>query len=37
MLITVIDDRSHLTCHLQSYLVETGENLIHALTQAFMK
>jgi putative transposase len=33
----VLDDRSRLCCHLQWYLAETAENLIHALTQAFHK
>jgi transposase InsO family protein len=33
----VLDDRSRLCCHLQWYLTETAEDLIHALTQAFCK
>jgi putative transposase len=33
----VIDDRSRLCCHLQWYLGETAQNLIHGLTQAFCK
>jgi transposase InsO family protein len=33
----VIDDRSRLVCHLQWYLDETAQSLIHALCQAFMK
>jgi putative transposase len=37
MLLGVIDDRSRLVCHLQWYLDETAESLIHALCQAFMK
>jgi putative transposase len=37
MLMGVIDDRSRLVCHLQWYLNETTESLIHALCQAFMK
>lgn len=37
MLMGVIDDRSRLVCHLQWYLDETAESLIHALRQAFMK
>jgi transposase InsO family protein len=37
MLLGVIDDRSRLVCHLQWYLDETTESLIHALSQAFMK
>lgn len=30
-------DRSRLLCHLQEYLEETAERLVHGLTQAFMK
>lgn len=37
MLMCVIDDRSRVVCHLQWYLDETAESLIHALIQAFMK
>lgn len=37
MLLGVIDDRSRLVCHLQWYLDETAESLIHSLCQAFMK
>ena len=37
MLLGVIDDRSRLVCHLQWYLNETAQSLIHALCQAFMK
>lgn len=37
MLLGVIDDRSRLVCHLQWYLDETAESLIHGLSQAFMK
>lgn len=33
----VLDDRSRLACHVQWYLAETAENLIHALSQAFLK
>lgn len=33
----VLDDRSRLACHLQWYLAETAENLIHGLCQAFLK
>lgn len=35
--LAVLDDRSRLCCHLQWYLAETAENLIHALRQAFQK
>lgn len=33
----VLDDRSRLCCHLQWYLTETAEDLIHGLTQALCK
>jgi transposase InsO family protein len=36
-LLGVIDDRSRLVCHLQWYLDETAQSLIHGLSQAFMK
>ncbi len=37
MLLAILDDHSRLTCHLQWYLHETAECLIHALIQAFIK
>ena len=37
MLLGVMDDRSRLVCHLQWYLDESAQSLIHALCQAFMK
>jgi len=37
MIMCVINDRSRLVCHLQWYLDETAQSLIHALCQAFMK
>jgi len=37
MLLGVIDDRSRLVCHLQWYLDESAQSLIHGLCQAFMK
>ncbi len=37
MLLGVIDDHSRLCCHVQWYLDETAESLIHGLSQAFMK
>ena len=37
MLLGVIDDRSRLVCHLQRYLDETAQSLVHGLSQAFMK
>lgn len=33
----VLDDRSRLCCHLQWYLAENSQNLIHALSQALLK
>jgi transposase InsO family protein len=36
-LLGVLDDRSRLCCHLQWYLEETAEALIHGLSQAFHK
>jgi len=33
----VLDDHSRLCCHMQWYLDETAENLIHGLCQAFAK
>jgi putative transposase len=37
LLLGIIDDRSRLVCHLQWYLDETAEKLVHGLSQAFMK
>ena len=37
MLLGIIDDRSRLVCHLQWYLDETAQSLVHGLSQAFMK
>ena len=37
MLLGIIDDRSRLLCHLQWYLDETAQSLVHGLSQAFMK
>lgn len=37
ILLGILDDRSRLCCHLQWYLAETAENLIHGLIQAFCK
>jgi len=37
MALAICDDRSRLCCHLQFYLAETTECLVHGLTQAFMK
>ena len=35
--LAILDDRSRLCCHLQFYLAETAECLVHGLCQAFMK
>ena len=35
--IAILDDHSRLCCHLQFYLCETAECLVHGLTQAIMK
>ncbi len=37
VLFGVIDDRSRLACHLQWYLSECAENIVHGLSQAFQK
>jgi putative transposase len=37
LLLGVLDDRSRLACHLQWYLAESAENLIHGLSQAIQK
>ncbi len=37
ILLGVLDDRSRLACHVQWYLGETSEHLVHGLMQAFMK
>ena len=36
-LLGILDDHSRLCCHVQWYLVEAADNLIHGLTQAFQK
>ena len=35
--LAIMDDHSRICCHLQFYLAETAECLIHGLSQAFMK
>ena len=35
--LAILDDRSRLCCHLQGYLAETAECLVHGLTQALLK
>jgi putative transposase len=37
LLLGVLDDRSRVACHLQWYLDETAETLVHGLTQALQK
>ncbi|MGA7538748.1 MAG: IS481 family transposase [Steroidobacteraceae bacterium] len=37
VLFGAIDDRSRLVCHLQWYLVENAQNVVHGLTQALLK
>ena len=37
MACAILDDRSRLCCHLQWFLAETAQNLIHALIQAIIK
>jgi putative transposase len=37
ILLGVLDDRSRLAAHVQWYLDETAESLVHGLSQAFMK
>ena len=37
LLLGVIDDHSRLLCHLQWYLDETTQSLVHGLSQAFQK
>lgn len=37
MLLAVLDDHSRLVCHVQWYLSETASDLIHGLSQAFVK
>ena len=36
-LLGILDDRSRLACHLQWYLAERAENLVHGLSQAILK
>lgn len=37
MLLGILDDYSRLACHLQWYLTETAEDLVHGLSQAIQK
>jgi putative transposase len=37
LMLAIIDDHSRLICHLQWYLDETAETLVHGLTQALHK
>lgn len=36
-LLGILDDRSRMACHLQWYLAETAETLVHGLEQGFAK
>lgn len=37
LVLCVLDDYSRLCCHIQWYLAETAENLVHGLSQAMQK
>ncbi len=37
ILLGILDDHSRLCCHVQWYLAETAENLVHGLSQAILK
>lgn len=37
ILLGILDDHSRLACHLQWYLAETTETLVHGVTQAILK
>ena len=37
MALGILDDRSRLACHVQWYLAESAENLVHGLSQGFQK
>ncbi len=37
VVLAILDDHSRLCCHLQVYLSETAQCLVHGLSQAFMK
>jgi transposase InsO family protein len=37
ILLGILDDRSRLCCHLQWYLSESAEALVHGLSQAFQE
>ena len=37
ILLGIFDDHSRLACHMQWYLAETAENLVHGVSQAFQK
>ena len=37
VVLAILDDHSRLCCHLQGYLAETAECLVHGLTQALLK
>ena len=37
LVLGILDDHSRLACHVQWYLAETAESLVHGLSQAFQK
>src|SRR5262245_15712365 len=37
VVLAILDDHSRLACHVQWYLSETAEDLVHGLSQAFQK
>jgi putative transposase len=37
LLLAILDDHSRLVCHIQWYLTETAEDLVHGLSQALLK
>jgi len=37
LLLAILDDHSRLVCHIQWYLTETAEDLVHGLCQALLK
>jgi len=37
LVLAILDDHSRLVCHIQWYLSETAEDLVHGLSQAFLK
>lgn len=37
LVLAILDDHSRLVCHIQWYLTETAEDLVHGLSQALLK